>query len=121
LFSIFVYFWKTTGDIKLTRTIVFVGFGIDSLFFIFSIRSLRHMIWQMNPFNNKYLVGAVLFGWVMLVGAVYLPPLQILLRTVPLTFNHWGIMVLFGLFNVVLIETVKAIFLVRGRHRVVVV
>jgi P-type Ca2+ transporter type 2C len=113
LFGIFVYFLKTTNDITLTRTIVFVGFGIDALFYIFSIRSLRHMIWNIPLFSNKWLFAAVGFGWVMLLVAVYTPPLQLVLRTVPLAAEHWAILVLFGIFNICLIETVKALFIVK--------
>jgi len=111
LFAIFVYFWNTTGNRELTRTIVFVGFGIDALFYVFSIRSLRYYVWQMNPFSNVYLIAAVLFGWVMLIGAVYAPPLQYLLRTVPLDAWHWGLMICFGIVNMGIIEAVKAVFL----------
>jgi len=113
LFAIFVYVWKTTGDITLTRTVVFVGFGIDALFYIFSIRSLRRRVWRMNPFDNPYLVFAVLFGWAMLIAAVYAPPLQLLLSTVPLSAGYWALMVGFGLLNVGLIEAVKALYIRR--------
>jgi len=110
LFSLFVYFWHTTHDIALTRTIIFVGLGIDALFFVFSVRSLRRFIWQINPLDNRYLLGAVLFGWIMLFAGVYLPPLQFLLRTVPLHFSQWAFLLLFGLWNVVIIESIKGIF-----------
>jgi len=119
LFALFVWFYKTTGDIDKTRTIVFVGFGIDALFYIFSIRSLRHMIWQYNPFNNKYLLLAVGFGWLMLIAAVHAPVLQFFLKTVPLTLGEWGIMLAFGLSNVILIEAVKWVFLVRNHKKVI--
>ncbi|PIZ94342.1 MAG: ATPase [Candidatus Magasanikbacteria bacterium CG_4_10_14_0_2_um_filter_37_12] len=113
LFGLFLYFWRITGDIDLTRTIMFVGLGIDSLLYIYSVRSMRRHIWNMNPFNNKYLTASIAFGWAMLLGAVYLPHLQYLLRTIALGWQHWGIMLLFGLLNVMLIEIVKGIFLVR--------
>jgi len=113
LFTIFVYFYITTGNIELTRTIVFVGFGIDALFFIFAVRSLRHPVWQTNPFGNKYLIASVAFGWLMLLSAVYVPFLQTLLRTVPLNLNHWILMIGFGIFNLVLIEVVKWLFIHR--------
>lgn len=116
LFGLFLYFWKMTGDIALTRTIIFVGLGIDSLLYIYSVRSMRHMVWRTNPFSNKYLNGAVLLGWILLLGAVYLPPLQILLRTVSLSADHWVIMILFGFLNIALIELVKGIFLVKKNH-----
>ena len=119
LFALFLYFWKVTGDIALTRTIMFVGLGIDSLLYIYSVRSMRKHVWRTKLFDNRYLTGAVLFGWLMLVGAVYLPPLQYLLRTVALSWSHWVIMILFGLLNIALIEVVKGIFIVRKdlRHK----
>ena len=113
LFGLFYYFWKVTGDIALARTLMFVGLGIDSLLYIYSVRSMRRHVWHMNPFDNKYLTGAVLFGWLMLVGAVYLPPLQLLLRTVSLSWEYWIVMGAFGLLNVALIEIVKGVFLVK--------
>ncbi len=115
LFSIFVWFWFSTGDIKLTRTIVFVGFAIDALFYIFSIRSLRKMIWRINIFSNLYLIAAVLFGWGMLLLAIYWYPLQVLLRTVPLNIEHWILMISFGMFNLVLIEVVKWVFIMKRK------
>jgi len=113
LFAIFVYFYLTTQDIALTRTLVFVGFGIDALFYIFAIRSLRHPVWQTNPLGNKYLLLAVGFSWLMLIGAIYLPPLQKLLSTVSLNAWHWALMVGFGVFNLVLIEFIKWLFIHR--------
>ncbi len=113
LFGLFYYFLKVTGDIAVARTLMFIGLGIDSLLYIYSVRSMRRHVWHMNPFDNKYLTGAVLFGWLMLVGAVYLPPLQTLLRTVSLSWEYWIVMGAFGLLNVALIEIVKGIFLVK--------
>jgi len=82
---------------------------------VFSIRSLRHMVWQTNPFNNLYLVAAVLFGWVMLVAAVHWAPLQSLLRTVPLTYTHWLIMVIFGILNLLILECMKGFFILNHK------
>ena len=116
LFAIFVWFWKTTQDIALTRTIVFVGLGIDALFYVFSIRRLDKMIWQTSLFSNRYLIGAVAIGWGLLLSAVYVPILQTLLRTVPLEPWHWLLMIGFGIFNMFLMEIVKWIFLVRQKN-----
>ena len=118
LFSIFLFFLKTTQDISLARTLMFVGVGIGSLFYIFSIRSLRKMIWQINPFGNKFLIYALLVSWFILFSSIYFEPLQKLLRTVPLTFNHWMLMIGFGLLNVILIELVKGIILIKKHNYV---
>ncbi|PLX28931.1 ATPase [Candidatus Parcubacteria bacterium] len=118
LFAIFLYFYKTTGNLALTRTVIFVGFAIDSLFYIFSIRSLRHMVYKIPLFDNKYLIGAVALGWVLLIMAIYLPPFQLLLRTVPLGLFEWSVMIGFGLFNLVLIEIIKAVFLIKDHKSI---
>lgn len=113
LFGLYIYLLETIDDFAYIRTMIFVGLGIASLIYIYSVRSMRNMIWQKNPFGNNYLNIALLFGWVMLIGAVHWGPLQILLRTVSISFSSWGALVLFGLFNMAIIEIIKFIFLVR--------
>jgi len=78
---------------------------------------MRRMVWQVNPFSNKYLNLALLFGWAMLITAVYFPPLQVLLRTVALSWQYWLVMVGFGILNIALIELVKGIFLVKHNQK----
>jgi Ca2+-transporting ATPase len=107
LFAIFIYYWQTTQDIVLTRTIVFVGLGIDTLFYIFSVRSLHRMVWKTNIVNNPYVLISVFFGWAMLFLAVYAPALQRILHTVPLQLDHWTVLMFFGIGNLLLFETVK--------------
>ncbi len=115
LFSIFIYFLRTTDNIALARTLVFVGFGIGALFYIFSIRSMRRMIWRINPFQNVYLVLAVILGWILLVGGVHWQPLQILLHTVPLSGHHWFIMIIFGMVNLLIFEVIKGLFILNHK------
>jgi len=115
LFGLFIYFLNTIGDLAKIRTLMFVGLGIDSLLYVYSVRSMRHMIWEKNPFDNQYLNLALLFGWAMLLSTIYLEPLQKLLRTVALDWQNWAVMLGFGLLNIVLIEVVKGMFLVRQK------
>jgi len=117
LFSIFIYIWKTTNDIELTRSVMFVGFGIDALFYIFSVRSLKRMIWHINPLRNVYVLLAVAFGWLMLLSAIYWSPLQRLLSTVPIAPKYWVMMIVFGLTNIVVLEIVKAIYITKQKKQ----
>lgn len=115
LFAIF-YYMLQIADITTTRTVVFAGFAVDSLFLIFSVRQLEQQVWQYNPFSNKKLLGAVLFGWSMLLLAIYAPPLQTLLRTVALGAHEWALLISFGVFNVILIEAIKAVFISKKQY-----
>lgn len=113
LVGLFLFFLGQGGDIGYIRTIIFVALAINSLFYVFSLRSLRRPIWKMRFWDNYYLLAAVAFGFFLLITAVYLPPLQVLLRTSPLGFLEWIILIGFGILNVVAIEMGKWIFIRR--------
>ncbi len=93
------------------RTIIFAGLTIDSIFYIFSCKSLRKNIWQIKPFSNKYLVGAWFLGVVMLLLSIYIPLFQNLLKTVPLNFYDWQLIFGIGFSNIILIELTKYFFI----------
>ena len=116
LFSLYLYLFTHGFDLAYTRTMVFVGLGINSLFYIYSIRSLHRFIWHINPFNNKLLSGSTVLSAILLVGAVYAPPLQHILRTVPLAAGDWLPLIGLGVINVALIELVKAFFIRKRVH-----
>jgi len=113
LLGMFLWLWNKNYYIDYIRTMIFVGLSIDSLFYVFSCKSLRQNIWRINLLSNKILIGAWAIGIVMLILAVYLPILQSLLRTVPLTFNDWFLLFGLGLIKLILIEITKWYFISR--------
>lgn len=110
-----LFWWFSNGGLHLhhVRTVVFATLAIDSLFYVFSCRSLTHTIFHRNPFGNKHLNVAVLIGFVMLFGAIYMPFLQKFLKTHPLDFSEVLIVLTIGILNVVLIELTKWIFIIK--------
>ncbi|MFH1423963.1 MAG: HAD-IC family P-type ATPase [Candidatus Nealsonbacteria bacterium] len=106
-FLLFFFFWKLTGDLQKTRTIVFALVCIDSLFFAFSVRSFKRTIFRKDIFSNRYLAGAVFVSAVLLAGAIYLPFLQKFLFTQPLMLTEWLIVLGVGLAEILLIEFFK--------------
>ncbi|HUW22347.1 MAG TPA: HAD-IC family P-type ATPase [Candidatus Bathyarchaeia archaeon] len=99
------------------RSVVFIALGIDSLFYVFSCRSLRKPIWQKKPWENKLLVLSVFIGLWMLVLAIYYPPLKRLLKTESLEWSEWVFIFFLSMFKVLLIEITKYIFIL-GRKKV---
>jgi Ca2+-transporting ATPase len=106
-FLSFFFLWKLTGDLHKTRTIVFALMCVDSLVFAFSVRSFKRTIFRKGIFSNRYLVGAIIISAVLLVGAVYLPPLQRLLVTQSLGMAEWAIIFSISLAEILLIELSK--------------
>jgi Ca2+-transporting ATPase len=118
LLGLFFWLLKYSGyEISHIRSIIFAGLTVDSIFYIFSCKSLRRNLWHINPFSNKFLIGAWLFGVIMLLAALYLSPLQTLLKTVPLNLFDWTLILGLGLLNIILIEATKWYFIVKKEIR----
>lgn len=62
---LFVYVYTTTGDEVLARSVCFFALGINSLIYIFSIRTLLRPFYAEGFFANKWLVGSVFIGLVL--------------------------------------------------------
>jgi Ca2+-transporting ATPase len=114
LLGIFIYLLEMTNlSLDHIRTFIFAALTIDSFFYIFSCKSLRKNIWQINLFSNKYLLMAWLFGVIILVLSIYLPAFQSILNTVPLNLIDWLIILGLGIFELIAIELTKRHFIVK--------
>ncbi len=112
-----LFFWLLNKhgetNIDYIRTMMFVALTIDSLFYVFSCKSLRKNIWRINILSNKLLLISFLLGGIALFGAIYIPVLQNLLQTVSLGFFDILLLIGFGILNSLLIESVKYYFIAR--------
>lgn len=89
------------------RTLVFALMTIDSLIFVFSVRSFRRSIFRRDIFSNLLLDGAAMVGLVLLLGSIYMPSLQRLLGTVPLGVLDWIGILIVSCMEIALIELAK--------------
>lgn len=116
-FGLFVFFYHATGDLAFTRTMVFSAFSIDSIIYVYSVKSLRRPIWKTNPFSNRWLLYATVAAIVMQVVIIYIPFFENILRTVPLHWEDWLLIFLLGATEIVAIEFVKAVYWHRSRNQ----
>ena len=108
-----LFFWLFCQNYppEYLRTIIFAMLGFDSISYVFCCKSLRRNLWHINLFDNKLLIMAWVFGIAALLAALYLPVLNALLGTQPLPLSAWGIILVLGLINIILIETAKWYFI----------
>jgi len=111
---IFYLIWHTTGDVRLARSVAFVSLGLDSLIYVFSCRTLRHSIFKYNPLRNRYLIYAVLGGFLVQLAAVYVPFFQGVFEVLPLSWAMWQIVFTVVFIEIILIEIAKYIFIIRN-------
>lgn len=107
---IFQYFFNKTGNITLARTIAFATIGSVSLIYIFSFKDLKNALWKTENFwGNKYLFAAVIYGFVLILIAIYLPFFNRVLKTEPLNTFHWLMVFGVGLITLLIVELAKYI------------
>ncbi|MFH1171266.1 MAG: HAD-IC family P-type ATPase, partial [bacterium] len=115
-FVIFWWYWHTTGNLQLARTVVFMALGFNALLKVFSLRIFRHSLFRVNPFANRSLLYAVGAGILVQLAALFLPPLREVLGVVAVGMREWGVVLLTSCIVLGSIELIKAIF--RRTHRV---
>ncbi|OQA83176.1 MAG: putative cation-transporting ATPase F [Microgenomates group bacterium ADurb.Bin238] len=89
------------------RTVAFVMLGVNSLFYVFSSRSLSEPIWRVGWKRNPWLLLGVGMGFVLQVIVVYVPFLQEIFQTVELDILDWLIVVMASMVLVAMVEGVK--------------
>jgi Ca2+-transporting ATPase len=95
--------------VDLARTAAFTGMIVFEKVSVFAFRSLRRPCWRIGWASNPLLLGALAITIGVQVAAVYWPPLQVLLRTVPLGLDHWATIAALALPLVVVPEIVKTV------------
>ncbi len=116
--GLFVWLYKRTGDVDYARTMIFLSIGIDSLFFMFSIRSLRKLLHQTHLFSNPWLVLSLFVGIAAQALPIYVPVMQTYFGTVPLAFDDWALIFAVVVVEMAIIEFCKYIFLRLAKRQV---
>ena len=116
----FILVYKSTGDLTAARSMAFLTLGLDSLVYVFSVRTLMSPFWKNNPFENKWLIVAVLAGFLLQVLPFATPTIRQFFGLVNLSPYYW--LVAFGLsvFMFILVEVMKWVYLFRNSHQTVI-
>ena len=101
--------YLATHDVALAQTVAFSAIIIIEKMNVFNFRSLRWPMYKVGFFSNPWL----LLAWGVTVGAqvaaVYFPPLQQMLHTVPLRLEDWGLIFAVALPIFIVMELYKII------------
>ena len=108
LIGIFYYLaTQTTWTESYIQTIIFTILGSNTLFFMYSLKSLRQPIWKLRLFGNRLLNFAVLFGFGMILVGVYAPFANKLIGTTPIHIYHLLFAFGFSVVQIAIMELVK--------------
>lgn len=91
--TIFIFDSYLDGDYAKANTMAVTVFAVYQWFNAWSSRSENHSMFKIPLFSNMYLFFATLIIISLQMLAIYWPPLQGILKTVPLSFGEWMIIV----------------------------
>jgi Ca2+-transporting ATPase len=83
-------------SIEASRTLALGTLVLSQLIHVFECRSEKKSLFEINPFTNLYLLGAVGVSVIMLISIVYIPLFQGVFHTIPLNFGQWLIILFFS-------------------------
>jgi Ca2+-transporting ATPase len=111
---IFEYF-VMGGSVERARVIAFSTTIFAQNVHAFNVRSNRYSLFQIGLFTNPWLLAA--FGVVILseLAVIYVPFLQPIFKTMPLTAQDWVIVVTLGVMPLIVVEFIKLINRLLGR------
>ena len=96
-----VYFDEITG-----RTMCFMTLSIAQLFHAFNMRT-ENSIFSINPFDNRWLVGAFFTGVLLQVGVATVPIFASVFRVKALSPEQWGIVFALSCMPIIIVEAQK--------------
>src|SRR3989338_1021108 len=107
-FGAFLFYHQQIGyGLVHARTVAFALLGLNSLVYVWSVRSLSKPIWRSRWWQNPWLVGAVVLGLGLQLIGIYSPLGQRLLNTVSLNPGEWLTVILGSLVMLTVVEGVK--------------
>jgi len=113
--ALFVFEKYFATDLTKAWTMVLTTLAVGHWFNAWNCRSESRSIFQMNPFSNKFLVGATLTIIILQMFAVYHPLMQTFLRTTALSLSDW-LLILPIAATIIVVEEVRKLFFRRNQH-----
>jgi len=107
--GLFIFFYQLSGDLPLSRSIAFATLGVNSLVYVFSIRTLTEPFWEESFFANKWLNIAVLAGLFLQISPFVFEPSREFLGIVALKPIHWTAVFSASILMFIIIEGAKVV------------
>ncbi|MBA3532116.1 MAG: calcium-translocating P-type ATPase, SERCA-type [Ardenticatenales bacterium] len=107
------YFWRDPGNLERARVMAFSTSIFAQNIHAFNLRSTQHSIFKLGFFTNPYLIGATVIVLLSELAIIYIPFLQPIFKTVPLSWSDWGWVLSLGIVPLIVMEIAKAMGLRR--------
>jgi Ca2+-transporting ATPase len=98
------------------RTMAFVVLAASQLFYSLTMRNSTKSIFQVGLFSNKYLIGAIIIGFILQLGVISVPFLASAFKVQMLSGRDWGLVIIFALIPLAVNEIVKMFMRIQEKN-----
>ena len=106
---LFVFSRYLDSNIVKALTMSFTTMVVFQWFNVWNCRHETKSIFRMNLFSNKYLIGAMFIVIFLQMIAIYNPFFQKILKTTPISFSEWILIILVSS-SIIFIEEIRKFF-----------
>ncbi len=100
-----------------TTTVTFAGIVMAQIGNAFACRSGSQSIFKLGLFTNRWLLYGIAVEIIMLLSLIYIPPIASLFNMSPLRYEHWLLIMTFGLILLLFEEGRKLLVRSKVRHK----
>jgi Ca2+-transporting ATPase len=86
--SLSVMAWAYHGGSSHWQSMIFTVLTLSQMFHILALRSERESLWSLGLFSNPFLIGAVALTFLLQMATLYIPFLNRIFKTEPLTLSE---------------------------------
>ena len=90
VFGLFEWELMTGATVAEARTVAVNVFVLIGLFYLFNCRSLTQSIFRLGFFSNPLLFGGVTIMLILQLMFTYLPAMNLMFQSAPISFGAWG-------------------------------
>jgi len=109
LFTIPIFLSRLAFGERVARTIVFTLIVMFEMFNAFNCRSERHSLLKVGFAKNRFLLIAVATSILLQLAVIYIPFLQTIFETAPLSINDWALVTLLSATVILTVEASKRV------------
>jgi Ca2+-transporting ATPase len=105
------------SPLSYVQTVIFTTLAFAQMWQALAIRSNRHALFSIGLLSNKPLLGAILLTFGLQLAVVYVPFLQAIFQTAPLSLADLGLSLLGSSLVFIIIELEKLLARREGKHQ----
>ncbi|AGF27814.1 calcium-translocating P-type ATPase, SERCA-type [Bacillus velezensis] len=92
ILAFIIVYHRNPENLPYAQTVAFATLVLAQLIHVFDCRS-ETSVFSRNPFENIYLLGAIVSSVFLMAIVIYYPPLQPIFKTVPITPGDWMLII----------------------------